>query len=156
MALTTPIRRTTITTHDMDESMRFWCDGLGFTVWYDQVVEDPVVTRLLGVKPGTSVRVAILEAETGDTGKIGLMQFLGAETSAPPTPRSGPPETGDVVILFQTEQMNAIHQRLKALGFEHVGAPEVIEIPGRETTYEMSVREPTGTRITFVQFGELD
>ena len=156
MALTTPIRRTTITTHDMEQSMRFWCDGLGFSVWYDEVVSDPIVTKLLGVSPGTEVRVAILEAESGDTGKIGLMQFIGADTSPPPSVQSGPPSTGDVVILFKTERMNGINQRLKDMGFEHVGDPEEIAIPGRETTYEMSVREPTGVRVTFVQFGTLD
>ena len=156
MALSTAIRRTTITTHDMDESFRFWRDGLGFSVWYDQVVDDPIVTKLLGVSPGTQVRVAILEAEPGDTGKIGLMQFLGADALAPPDLRSGPPGTGDVVILFKTERMNEINRRLKEMGFDHVGDPEEIVIPDRETTYEMSVREPTGVRVTFVQFGTLD
>jgi catechol 2,3-dioxygenase-like lactoylglutathione lyase family enzyme len=156
MALTTAIRRTTITTHDMTQSMRFWADGLGFTVWYDEVITDPAVVQLLGVPQGTHVRVAILEAEPGEVGKIGLMQFLNGQPVAAPALRVGPPSAGEVVIMFKTERMRSAYRRLNAMGFSQVGEPALLEVPGRPKTYEMAMRDPNNVRVTLVQFGELD
>ena len=63
MPLTTAIRRATITTRRMEESLRFYRDALGFEIWYDGVVDDPVITRILGVEDGVSARVCILRSE---------------------------------------------------------------------------------------------
>lgn len=94
MALTTAIRRATITTRKMDESLRFYRDVLGFSIWYDQVVDDPIITRLLGVPPGVAARVCILRAEDDhDAGMIGLMEFQGQATRDMPatgSPRRWP------------------------------------------------------------------
>jgi len=157
MALSTGIRRTTITTRKMDESLRFYRDALGFRVWYDQVVDDPIITRLLGVEPGVSARVCILRAEEDhEAGMIGLMEFKGRDTQDLPATGSVAPLAGELILMLKTERMKEIHQRLKNAGLGHVGEPERIEIPNRPMTYEMATRDPNGVRVTFVQFGPLE
>ncbi len=157
MALTTAIRRATITTRKMDESLRFYRDVLGFSIWYDQVVDDPIITRLLGVPPGVAARVCILRAEDDhDAGMIGLMEFQGQATRDMPATGSPSPLAGEVILMLKTDRMKDLHHRLKAAGLGEVGAPEKIEIPNRPVTYEMATRDPNGVRVTFVQFGPLE
>mgnify|MGYP001267593712 CR=1 FL=1 len=156
MALSTAIRRATITTRKMDESLRFYRDALGFRIWYDQVVDDPIITRLLGVPAGVAARVCILRAEEDhEAGMIGLMEFQGQQTRDMPPTGSPSPLAGEIILMFKTDRMQEIHDRLKHAGLGEVGAPEKIEIPNRPVTYEMAVRDPNGVRVTFVQFGPI-
>jgi catechol 2,3-dioxygenase-like lactoylglutathione lyase family enzyme len=157
MAFSTGIRRATITTTRMEESLRFYRDTLGFRVWYDQVVDDPVITRLLGVEPGVSARVCIVRAEEDhEAGMIGLMEFTGRDTRDLPATGSVAPLAGEIILMLKTERMKEIYERLKQAKLGHVGEPEKIEIPNRPITYEMATRDPNGVRVTFVQFGPLE
>lgn len=157
MALTSAIRRATITTRDMESSLRFYRDILGFEIWYDQVVSDPAITRLLGVEPGVTARVCILRAEEDhEAGMIGLMCFEGRETPALPPTGSAVPLAGEIILMLRTDRMKEVHERLAAAGLGEVGEPSRIEIPNRGVTYEMAARDPNGVRVTFVQFGPLD
>jgi len=157
MALTSAIRRATITTRKMQESLQFYRDTLGFEVWYDQVVDDPVITRLLGVEPGVAARVCILRAEEDhEAGMIGLMEFQGRQTPALPPTGSAVPLAGEIILMLKTERMQELHDRLRASGLGEVGEPVRIEIPNRGVTYEMAARDPNGVRVTFVQFGPLE
>jgi len=157
MPLSSGIRRATITTRKMAESLRFYRDTLGFRIWYDQVVEDPIITRLLGVEPGVSARVCILRAEEDhEAGMIGLLAFTGQDTRDVPDTASASPLAGEIILMLKTERMKEIHERLKTAGLGYVGEPERIQIPNRPVTYEMSARDPNGVRVTFVQFGPLE
>ena len=157
MPLTTAIRRATITTRKIDESLRFYVDALGWEIWYDGVVDDPVIVRILGVEAGVSARVCILRSEQDhEAGMIGLMEFKGRETPDMPATGSVPPVAGEVILMLKTDRMREIHQRLKAAGLGEVGEPFRIEIQNRGVTYEMACRDPNGVRVTFVQFGELE
>ena len=141
----------------MEESLQFYRDALGFRVWYDQVVDDPILTRLLGVEPGVSARICIVRAEEDhEAGMIGLMEFKGRVTKDLPVTGSVAPLAGEVILMLKTERMKELHQRLKNAGLGHVGDPEKIEIPNRQVTYEMATRDPNGVRVTFVQFGPLE
>ena len=159
--LVSNVRRTTIVTSDMPASLGFYQSALGFQVWYDAWVEDPAVTKLLGVDPGVRVRVVILTSgklpEPHETveGMVGLMAYDGQPLPKSRPLHEGPPLPGEIVMMFHTDQMVAARQRLLDAGFEP-GAPEPIEIPGRPITHEMACRDPNGIRVTLVQFGALE
>jgi catechol 2,3-dioxygenase-like lactoylglutathione lyase family enzyme len=61
---------------DMDASIRFWADGLGFDLIGDFQLAHPFLDQLLTLRPGTSFRMAILAA--GDqTARVELIHVPG-------------------------------------------------------------------------------
>lgn len=111
-----PVRRTTIATADIDASLRFYRDLLGFTVEYDLEVTDPAQLRLFD-PDATRGRVIALKRERLG-GSIGLFW---TPSFAPETcdPKARP---GAVSILLLTKQLDALHDRLEAAGVSFVSS----------------------------------
>jgi catechol 2,3-dioxygenase-like lactoylglutathione lyase family enzyme len=157
MRLVEAVRRVTITTNDMEASLRFYRDALGMSVWYDGDIHDAIVNQLFGLQPTTVTRVLILHSEQSYiAGMVGLMEFKGQEIAPRPTTAAPTPHAGEVIVMMTTTRINALYQRLMECGCEIIAPPTRLQIPGREVVYEMLVRDPNGVRVTFAQNGELD
>ena len=159
MSMMSAIRRTTITTDNLAESLRFWQDGLGMSTWYEGRIDDPVMTRLLGVQEGTVVNMVILKSSgpndaDSEFGMIGLMEIVGERIPKKPESPTRLPLLGETVTLFETHRIGELCKRLRNMGFADIGDPVKIAVPDRDCVYEMAVRDPNGARITFVQFQE--
>lgn len=151
------VRRTTITTNKIAESLRFYRDCVGMKIWYDGTINDAQVNELFGLLPSSVTRVVILHSEQNYiAGMIGLMEFQGETLAAMPRSNSKTPLAGEVVIMITALKISELHERLIEFGFEVIAPPTRLEIPNRDCVYEMMTRDPNGVRVTFAQQGELD
>jgi catechol 2,3-dioxygenase-like lactoylglutathione lyase family enzyme len=158
------VRRTTITTYDMEASLGFYRDTLGMSVWYDVELADQVVCETYDLPAGTRTRVCILQSrEEGAgpgpndlvSGMIGLMHFEGLP--APPAPvRIRRPGPGEIVVMFSTTRMRELEARLLSGGHDLLGPPIRLDAPGRAVVYELLARDPNGVRVAFSQLSEID
>lgn len=151
------VRRVTITTNKIDESLRFYCDAVGMKIWYDGTIHDARVNELFGLLPSSATRVVILHSEQNYTaGMIGLMEFQGENLAEMPKFNEQTPRAGEVVVMITALNINKLYQRLVKFGAEIIAPPTRLEIPNRECVYELMTRDPNGVRITFAQQGEIE
>jgi catechol 2,3-dioxygenase-like lactoylglutathione lyase family enzyme len=136
---------------DLERSVAFYSDVLGFRKSLDIRLEDPDRnTRLLEAPPGTQARSAMLRKARSTVGQIELIQF------APPLAApAGPPPTGTPGVLLLSfevtgEELDAIHARLLARGIRCHGKPEAIDIPGYGRIESLVFRDPDGVMLELV------
>ena len=157
------VRRTTITTYNIAESLRYYVDTLGMEVWFDTTLVDEVVCEVYDLPAGTPVRVVILRGEIESaesthgpvvSGMVGLMEFVGL--SAPDqSPAARRPVSGEIVLMFGTQRMLEIESCITSAGFHLEGPPIRLGVSGRNVVYELLGRDPNGVRIAFSQMSEI-
>jgi catechol 2,3-dioxygenase-like lactoylglutathione lyase family enzyme len=147
MALTGPVRRTNLVVRDLDASLRFYRDLLGFTVFFDDVVSSGAGGRILNV-PCREARMVVLRADDGTVGMIGLMELRGAEGLAPPV-AAGPVRLGEPFLALQSDRFAELVARMEAAGVPFVNAPAEFQLRGR-LVRECAVRDPDGLLINVI------
>ena len=133
---------------DLDESLRFYRDGIGLEVLAD-VVLDADLAPLLGVTT-TSVRTVFLGAgDKPDAGIVELLQ-LGVDSVDGAPPQAGTPMRGVFLLSLQVD-VDEVLSRLAELGFG--GAPLSMPIlgGGRAAT----VVDPDGVMVELLPLGGL-
>ena len=147
------LRRTTIVCRSIEQSLRFWCAGLGYVVWYDGEMatwDEPG----WGYPPSSRVRVVVVhppdDPADPPVGMVGLVSLLDGDP--PPLDRGddGLLRLGETVLLVNTDAIDAAYRRLVELGFAP-GPPRPLEAPGHGVVWEMPVRDPDGVAVTLVQ-----
>ena len=119
----TVVRRVTLLVHDIDKSIAFYRDAIGFSVWLenkgksggDLPTLDPV---------GTPSHFVIMKGRDPWLGMVGLLQY-GEKKTAPKKEMIGP---GDAVLMMETSDVAGIHERLKKGGYRIVREPRTSEI----------------------------
>jgi catechol 2,3-dioxygenase-like lactoylglutathione lyase family enzyme len=148
-----PIRRTAIIVDDMDASLRFYRDALGLTVFYDQEISSPEEGLMLGL-PGARVRVVSLQAGDSVIGMVGLVDVIEPRL-APRAPARAAVGAPDAALVFVTEAIEQVHERLLAAGARMQAAPLEYEIPQRGTCAGMSCYDPNGLLLDITQLAPL-
>jgi catechol 2,3-dioxygenase-like lactoylglutathione lyase family enzyme len=124
------VKRTTLLVRDAGRSLRFYRDVLGMTVWYDDEIVLSGVTLPVGA-PGDRTRLVIMRAEDPVIGMLGLLQFTAPALPAPPAERTTL-GIGDVVFVMQTDDVAAVHARLREWGARIQAAPHAFEVRGAD------------------------
>ena len=121
------VRRTTLIVHDIDASIAFYRDVLGFELWLDnrgQVSADSLPVR---APVGAPSRFAIMKGRHPWVGMVGLLQY----GEARPLPE--PPqylEPGDSVLMIETNALADIHARMQEAGTTIHKPPRTSEVTG--------------------------
>jgi catechol 2,3-dioxygenase-like lactoylglutathione lyase family enzyme len=106
------IHHAAICTRDIDASMRFWQDGLGFVQQMDESFEGDWPTLFAARQP--RLRSIFLGGPgTEDAGIIELVDFSGGITDAPPLPAE--PAVGFFLLSVYTKVESTL-SRLASLG----------------------------------------
>jgi catechol 2,3-dioxygenase-like lactoylglutathione lyase family enzyme len=142
-----PVRRTTIATADVEASLRFWRDLLGFVVEYDQAIDDRGTLSLYlpGARTG---RVIALRRGERLGGSIGL--FTAPQVAPPGRCRPDRVEAGGTAVLLLTDDIVAMRRRLEAAGVPFLAAP-VAYSASRGATDAFTVLDPNCVRVAFAQ-----
>lgn len=148
-----PTRRTTIAVTDINQSMAFYRDTLGMDVFYDQIIDSREEGRMLGV-PGATVRMVSLQSQGSLEGMVGLMEFQSPAVK-PRQAAKALIDEPDILLIFLTEQMNAVYTAIRKSGFGIKCPPVEYEIPGRGLCAGFTCYDPDGIVIEFTQFGPL-
>lgn len=138
------IHHSAICVRDLDASLRFWRDGLGFTVLMDERFPGDWPT-LFGA-PSTSLRTVFLgDPSRPDSGIVELVD-LGV-VAGPERPPTGPAVAG-VLLLSVITDLDGALGRLASLGLG--GTPRRIKVAGVGLAV---VSDPDGVRVELVDSG---
>jgi catechol 2,3-dioxygenase-like lactoylglutathione lyase family enzyme len=105
------VHHSAIVTRDVEASLVFWRDGLGFEVVMDQTFEGPW-RQLFGAASATLRSVFLGEAGAPDEGIVELVVLDGTAPPAPAAP--GPPEGFFLLSLYA--DLDTVLPRLAQLG----------------------------------------
>lgn len=144
----TTLHHAGICVQDMDESLRFYRDGLGLTVLVDRVLAADLES-LLGVRTDSVRTIFLGDAEHTDSGIIELLD-LGAAHLAVDAPQPGLPARGVFLLSLQVDVM-VILSRLAEMGLG--GQPRTMAVPGGGVA--ATVTDPDGVMVELLPKGEL-
>jgi catechol 2,3-dioxygenase-like lactoylglutathione lyase family enzyme len=141
----TPVRRTTIVTADLEASLAFYRDLLGFTIEWD--VTSTEVGSVAFFPAGTEEgRAVALRQGPLLGGSIGLVWAPGVKP--PASPCAMPAPAGSVALLMLTDDLPGLRARLEKAGVKTV-APKVSYENSRGPTEAFAVYDPNCIRVTF-------
>ncbi len=126
------VHHTAICTNDIEESLRFWRDGMGFEVTMDHAFDGPWTTLFRG--PGDHLRSIFLGDPKDPSG--GILELVDFGT-VPETERPPSSTVGFFLVSVYDADIETLLDRLNELGFadslrrETVGGVEmaVVEDP---------------------------
>jgi catechol 2,3-dioxygenase-like lactoylglutathione lyase family enzyme len=133
---------------DMEQSLRFYRDGLGLTVLTDKVLNADL-EPLLSVRTESVRTVFLGDAEHTDSGIIELLD-LGVPGIADDEPQSGVPARGVFLLSLQVD-VRAVLSRLAGMGLG--GTPRVMPTPGGGLA--ATVTDPDGVMVELLPMGKL-
>lgn len=136
---------TGITVRDIEASLAFWHDVLGFKLLYRARRTGTFAEEVTGV-PEAEVEIAVL---LGPGHKIELLQYIAPLHRAHLRPRSC--DVGSVHIAFDVDNLEAVLTHIAASGWRAVGIPQTIAGGARAGTRVVYVRDPDGTTLEFMQ-----
>jgi len=141
----TRIHHTAIVTADVDRSMRFWCDGLGFAELFDHTFTGDWPT-LFGATTDRLRSVFLGDPTAPDTGIVELVQFEGAIPGPPP---SSAPAFGFFLLSLQRD-VDVTLAGLAALGFDDGVRRIEMSAPGGKAVVMAVVTAPDGVRVELI------
>ncbi len=121
------VRRTTLIVHDIDASIRFYRDVLGFELWLENRGQVSAGSLPSNAALGGPSRFAIMKGRHPWVGMVGLLQY-GDPRPLPALPRKLVP--GDAVLMIETTQLDAIYERMQRAGTVIHKPPQTSEVTG--------------------------
>jgi catechol 2,3-dioxygenase-like lactoylglutathione lyase family enzyme len=139
------IHHTAIVTADVERSIRFWCDGLGFAELFDHTFTGDWPT-LFGVTTDRLRSVFLGDPNAPDTGIVELVQFEDVEPGVPPP---SAPAFGFFLLSMQRD-VDATLAGLAELGFDDGVRRIEMPAPGGKTVAMAVIIAPDGVRVELV------
>jgi catechol 2,3-dioxygenase-like lactoylglutathione lyase family enzyme len=135
---------------DLDRTLRFYRDLLGFKVAFAATTEDPKLAEALGVKEGVRMRWALIRLGDDENGP-----FLDVEQWQLPKgvagPRSSCNDIGIRRIAMQVADIEKAYKDLKGRGVEFLSSPQTVGIPEIGDFKLCCFRDPDGIVLELVQ-----
>ena len=150
------IHHVAIAVSNMERSVAFYRDILGFRETLDMPLRSPKLERLLRLRPGTTGRSVIMQQGPSMVGEVELVQFSPPPTT--PTPAKGAGGLGAFLLSFEVrgEELTAVYQRLLEKGIACYSEPQVVELPSYGSMRAVIFEDPDGQMIELVQLPSRD
>jgi glyoxylase I family protein len=137
---------TGITVSDIERSLVFWRDVLGFELSHRAHQKGALAEQITGV-PGAEILIAVLK---GPGHKIELLQYR-----APANRRKQnalqPCDLGSVHVALTVDDLDAVLGTIAASGWKAPGTPQTLTVGPNAGKRVVYVRDPDGTTIEFMQ-----
>lgn len=137
---------TGITVTDLEHSITFWQDVLGFELSHRDRVGGAFAAQVTGV-PDADISTAVLTAPGGH--QVELMQFHQPHEQDQPRPRQSDP--GSMHLAFAVDDLDAALAEMARAGWTAAGTPQVTESGARAGNRSAYVHDPDGTTIELIQ-----
>jgi lactoylglutathione lyase len=142
-----------ITVSDLDRSVGFYCDVLGFEYVFGWNPTGDYITTIVGY-PEADIHSAIMRMPGSDY-FLELMEMRNVEKHAVDTGTANP---GVAHVAFFTDDCDGLYAELRAKGVESVSAPVTPTIGPNKGGRAVYMLDPDGVRLEFTQtsrsFGE--
>lgn len=139
------VHHSAICTSDVERSLRFWCDGLGFTELFDHTFTGDW-PELFGAKGDRLRSIFLGDPQTPDTGIVELVELPGAD-EALPVP--GQPRHGFLLLSLQRDVDQTL-SALAALGFTDGVRRITMPAPGDKTVAMAVITAPDGVLVELI------
>src|ERR1700712_5828691 len=136
------VHHTALVTADVDASLRFWRDGLGFTELFDLTFAGDWRT-LFDAQTDSLRSIFLGDPQTPDTGIVELVVFDGASA---PVPATTGPAFGFFLVSLQRDVEPTL-ARLAELGFADGVRRISMPAPGGTTVQMAVITAPDGVRV---------
>ena len=139
------VHHTAIVTADIERSMRFWRDGLGFTELFDYTFTGDWPT-LFDAHSDRLRSIFLGDPSTPDTGIVELvvLEEVQAEPPSPATPSFG------FFLLSLQRDVDVALAKLAELGFEEGVRRIEMPAPGGKTVAMAVITAPDGVRVELI------
>ena len=140
----TVIHHSAICVRDVEASLRFWRDGIGFAVLMDERFEGDWPTLLHA--PTRSLRSVFL----GDPARpdAGIVELVDLGSVGPPSGQGDGPASAGVLLLSVMADVEATLDRLASLGLG--GPPRRVDVAG---VHMAVVADPDGVLVELIDTG---
>jgi catechol 2,3-dioxygenase-like lactoylglutathione lyase family enzyme len=142
------IHHSAIVTADVERSMRFWRDGLGFTELFDNTFTGDWPT-LFGAQTDRLRSIFLGDPSTPDTGIVELVVFDGARAAPPALDGPDGPAIGFFLLSLQRD-VDATLEGLARLGFGDGVRRISMPAPGGRTVDMAVITAPDGVRVELI------
>ena len=148
----TPLMRSTHFVRDVDESLKLYRDILGLRVRFEQTFKSEEWDRILGIE-GKTVRVVHLQSGDYVFANVAFFQFVGDIQPPAPDPRTFV-KTGDAALVFVTNDIFSINEKVKAAGYSIISEPIVLfpQEGSNTQAYESLFFDRDGILVNLTQF----
>jgi catechol 2,3-dioxygenase-like lactoylglutathione lyase family enzyme len=136
---------TGITVSDLERSLVFWRDVLGFELSHYAHQTGELAAEITGV-PGAEILIAVLKAPGH---KIELLQYRAPADRIQLQPR--PCDVGSLHVALTVDDLNAVLETISASGWKTAGKPQTLTVGPNAGKRVIYVRDPDGTTIELMQ-----
>ena len=137
---------TGITVSDLERSLSFWRDVLGFELSHRAHQSGTLASEITGVA-GAEISLAVVKAPGH---KIELLQY-----HAPPGRKLKsefrPCDVGAAHVALTVDNLDAVIDKIAAAGWKAGGKPQTLTMGPNAGKRVVYVRDPDGTTIEFMQ-----
>ena len=138
---------TGITVSDLQRSLAFWRDVLGFELSHTAHQKGEMASEITGVE-GAEIKLAVVKTPGGH--KIELLEFL-APMECKRNVDLRPCDIGFVHVALIVDDLDAILNAIKSSGWKAAGKPQTLQSGPNAGKRVVYVRDPDGTTIEFMQ-----
>lgn len=138
---------TGITVSNLEQSLAFWRDVLGFEPSHTAHQTGEMATEITGVA-GAEIKLAVVKAPSGH--KIELLEYL-APRERKRHVDLRPCDVGSVHVALIVEDLDAVLSAINASGWKAAGKPQTLQSGPNAGKRVIYVRDPDGTTIEFMQ-----
>src|SRR5437868_10676443 len=141
---------TGITVSNLERSLAFWRDVLGFEFSHSAHQTGERVEQITGVK-GAELRIAVVKAPGGH--KIELLEYL-APADRKKDVDLRPCDVGHVHVALTVDDLDAVLKKIAESGWQAAGQPQTLTAGPNAGKRVIYVRGPDGTTIELMEMPE--
>jgi catechol 2,3-dioxygenase-like lactoylglutathione lyase family enzyme len=140
------LQRATLTVSDMERSLHFYRDLLGFTVSGDARYDTPALRTMFHVPEDTTPRLVLLDASPDQPRALALVQADGLAVDAAANARNAP------ALVVNTTRMDDIMRRMNDAEVAIILPPTPLnDFAGKPFGREAMVLDPDGVRLVLFE-----
>jgi glyoxylase I family protein len=136
---------TGITVSDLEHSLAFWRDVLGFELSHRAHQTGDLAEQITGV-PGAEILIAVVKAPGH---KIELLEYRAPADCQHADLR--PCDVGSIHVALTVDNLDAVLETIAASGWKAAGKPQTLTTGPNAGKRVIYVRDPDGMTIEFMQ-----